>query len=165
MGKELKIILVLALVLLCFGGWVLFFIEKSRPADIITKVETRWDTLKIEKPVPVYHTLKSYQFFDFPVESVVFVDSTSNVQVEIPIETKEYKDSTYRAVISGFQPSLDEIEIYTPTTIITQTERVQLKPKITLSVGTGVGWNPITKQVDWSVGVYVGIPVWTWYGK
>ena len=139
MGKELKIILVLVAAVILSLGWVLFFIERKKPVETITKIERRVDTIKLRDPVPVYTTLKSYQFFDFPVESIVYVDSTSNVQVEIPIEQKTYRDSNYLAVVSGFQPNLDYIEVYNQTTTITTTNVVTYRPLVSFGVGATAG--------------------------
>ena len=135
---KLKIIWLLVLLLLCFGGWALYLVERNRPADVITKIERHTDTIRIEKPCPVFHTIKSFALLDFPVDSLIYV-AGDTVLVQVPIEEKTYQDSTYKCQISGYKPSLDWIEVYSPTTTITQVERVKLKPKVTLSVGTGVG--------------------------
>lgn len=159
MGKELKIILVLVAAVILSLGWVFFFIERNRPVETITKIERRVDTIKLRDPVPVYTNLKSYQFFDFPVEKVVYVDSSSHVQVEIPIEQKTYRDSNYMAIVSGFQPNLDYIETYNNTTTITTTNVVHYRPLVSLGVGATAGWSPITKNWDVIIGVNVTIPI------
>ena len=146
------------------AGWWLFYKERTKPVETITKIETKIDTCYIDKPKLVFTQLVGYKFFDFPVESVVYVDSTSNYQVEIPIEKKVFTDdSTYRATVSGFQPNLDAIELYNRTTTVTQTQLVYRKPIVTLSLGASCVWNPVTKQFDYGVGVSIGIPVWSWY--
>lgn len=158
-GKKLKIMLVLVAVVILSLGWVFFFIERNRPVETITKIERRVDTIKLRDPVPVYTTLKSYQFFDFPIEKVVYVDSSSHVQVEIPIEQKTYRDSNYMAIVSGFQPNLDYIETYNNTTTITTTNVVHYRPLVSLGVGATAGWSPITKNWDVIIGVNVTIPI------
>ena len=158
-GKKLKIMLVLVAAVILSLGWVFFFIERNRPVETITKIERHTDTIKLRDPVPVYTTLKSYQFFDFPVEKVVYVDSSSHVQVEIPIEQKTYRDSNYMAIVSGFQPNLDYIETYNNTTTITTTNVVHYRPLVSLGVGATAGWSPITKNWDVIIGVNVTIPI------
>lgn len=155
MGKARTIITIL-LVVSAILGWLFFFMEKSKPVETITKVETRWDTLRIDKPYPVFHTIKSFALLDYPVDSLIYV-AGDTVLVQVPIEEKTYQDSTYKCQISGYKPSLDWIEVYSPTTTITQVERVKLKPKVSVGIGASVVWNPITKQFDWgiSAGVYV----------
>lgn len=159
MNKRLQIILVLVAAVILSLGWVFFFIERNRPVETITKIERRVDTIKLRDPVPVYTTLKSYQFFDFPVEKVIYVDSSSHVQVEIPIEQKTYRDSNYMAIVSGFQPNLDYIETYNNTTTITTTNVVHYRPLVSLGVGATAGWSPITKNWDVIIGVNVTIPI------
>lgn len=60
-----------------------------------------------------------------------------SVEVEIPITQKVYETDRYRAVVSGYQPSLDDILIFQPTQVI----RVKDKPK------------------RWGVGVHAGYGV------
>lgn len=60
-----------------------------------------------------------------------------SVSVEIPITQKVYETDRYRAVVSGYKPSLDDIYIYQPTQIV----QVKSKPKrwgIGIQVGYGV---------------------------
>ena len=60
-----------------------------------------------------------------------------SVSVEIPITQKVYETDRYRAVVSGYKPSLDDIYIYQPTQIV----QVKNKPKrwgLGLQVGYGV---------------------------
>ena len=113
--------------------------------------------MRYEKPVPVFTTLKDYKFFDFPVESVIYVGDSTQVQVEIPIEHKVYRDSTYEVEISGFRPNLEHVEIYPRTTTITNTELVYRKPMVSVGLGASVIYNPVNKNWDWgiSLGIYV----------
>ena len=156
-------IIILVLAGIAVAGWWLFYKERTKPVETITKIERKVDTIKLRDPVPVYTTLKSYQFFDFPVESVVYVDSSSHVQVEIPIEQKTYRDSNYMAIVSGFNPKLDYIETYNNTTTVTTTNVVKQRPLVSLGVGASVIWNPITKQFDWGISAGVYVPLWSFY--
>ena len=45
---------------------------------------------------------------------------TAFVEIPVPVEIKTYADSTYRAQVSGYRPSLDWIEVHQRTTTITQ---------------------------------------------
>lgn len=60
-----------------------------------------------------------------------------SVNVEIPISTKVYEDSFYRAVISGYGVSLDEMLVFPRREVVT------IKPTT-------------TKPKRWSVGIQVG---------
>lgn len=120
MSSRLKII---GLVVLC----VLMFIlgRKSVAEQEITTIE-RVDTVVVEKPMPykveVVRKVSVPVYVPTPADTVVNnrVD-TVRVQVPVNIESREYRDSTYRAVVSGpviggLGPSLDQIDIYSRTT-------------------------------------------------
>lgn len=162
MGKA-TIISIILLAVLNIVGWWLFYKERTKPVETITKIERRVDTIKLRDPVPVYTTLKTFQFFDLPIEKVIYVDSTSNYQVEIPIEQKTYRDSNYMAIVSGFNPNLDYIETYNNTTTVTTTNVVKQRPLVSLGVGASAVWNPITKQFDWGISAGVYVPLWSFY--
>jgi hypothetical protein len=53
-------------------------------------------------------------------------------------ESREYKGEDYFARVSGYDPTLDFIEVYPKTTSITNTERVKYHPMNRLSVGAEV---------------------------
>lgn len=109
-----------------------------------TVVETRVDTLV------VYDTITAYK----PVPFNVYVVDTLYIPVAVPgqhdtvwaalpWEEKEYRDTSYRAVVEGFRPALKEIEIYQQTKIVTVTQNVRIPPpRWSWGVQTGVGWNP-----------------------
>lgn len=105
-----------------------------KPVDLHVVWDTtevvRRDTITREKPVYVasyiYDTVRTY--FTTVRHDTVLVD--------VPIERKVYEeDSLYRAVVSGFRPSLDSLMIYPKTTTITIT-----KPE-TIFVPTRKRWS------------------------
>ncbi len=64
-------------------------------------------------------------------------DSPDSINVKIPITQKVYKDSTYKAFVSGYKASLDSFYIYPQTKIIT----IREKPKrwhIGITAGYGI---------------------------
>lgn len=84
------------------------------------------DTIRDTIPILVKETLKRTDTVYLPI----LIDTTTDRAVEgdsvpviIPITSKEYKTDDYRAVVSGYKPSLDLMEVYPETEIIT------LKPK------------------------------------
>ena len=93
------------------------------------------DTVKIEKPVPVKVTQKETLFV--AVTDTLRLKDT--LYVPIPKEVKVYANEDYYAEVSGYQPSLDYLEIYSKQTIITQTERLKEK-KNRLAFGIEGGW-------------------------
>ena len=82
------------------------------------------DTFVVEKPVIRY----SY-IFD-TVRTYFTTIEHDTVLVDVPIERKVYaEDSLYRAVVSGWHPSLDSLTIYPKETIVTITNTVKIPPR------------------------------------
>lgn len=101
------------------------------------------DTLKFYKPKPIF--VKS------ELDTLYINDTTF---IELPKETKVYRDSTYEAQISGFQPNLDYISVFPKTTYIT-TEKVsyiEKKRHFNHGIQLGIGFGLINRKPD----VYVG---------
>lgn len=81
--------------------------------------ETITDTLKLAKNDTITDTIPQY------------------VNVEIPIEEREYKDSLYYVKISGFQPKLDSLSVFPRTTTIIK-EKTLREPKNKQKWGVGL---------------------------
>ena len=86
-----------------------------------------------------------------------------SVSVDLPITQKEYRDSTYVAWVSGYEPALDSLHIFqkTYTTTIYQPEYIKTKPKrwgLGLQVGAGVTPDKITPYI----GIGVSYNIFTW---
>ena len=84
----------------------------------ITELQARLDSLAAAKP------------------------DTAFVEISVPMEAKVYEDSTYRAQVSGFRPSLDWIETFNTHTTITQYVEVPAPPKKGVKVGLGLSAGP-----------------------
>ena len=65
------------------------------------------DTVTVEYPVPILTTITDTLLVAYP--DIVIIHDTTFVQ--LPKERKEYSGKDYRAVVSGYQPSLDLIQI------------------------------------------------------
>lgn len=93
----------------------------SRPkADTIVKTEVKTDTLRIVTPSEV-RVDTFYRNVIVPVKQdpdTLFLTRTDSILVYLPFERKVYEDSTYRAVISGYEPVLEDIEVYARETTI-----------------------------------------------
>lgn len=79
-------------------------------------------------------------------------------EILIPIESKVYETDDYRAVVSGWRPSLDTIELYRDTKTIRETVTKVLPPKPkrwALVVGAGTGYGPDRKLTPY-VGATLG---------
>lgn len=104
------------------------------PAD--TLIVT--DTLLVERPVPVVSEKIRTEFV--AVHDTLRVRDT--LYMAVPIEAKVYADSTYRAQVSGWQPSLDWIEVYQRTQTITQyIDRPAPRWSFGVTAGPGVVWD------------------------
>lgn len=108
---------------------------------------TKIDTVTIMKPVV------QYRYITQVITDTLYNTDSIKVPVQIPIETKIYQDSTYRAVISGYRASLDTIQIYPIHTITTITNIKQKRFNIGLQAGVGYGC--FNKKPD----IYVGLGV------
>lgn len=96
---------------------------------------TRIDTIKINVPKIVKVRVKDTILV--PVSDTIRQNDT--LFIPLPREQKTYADSTYRAVVSGFKPSLDSLTIYQKTIFKT----IEVYPK----------------QRNWGVGVIGGVGV------
>ena len=105
-----------------------------------TVVVTQVDTLVIRDTITAY---KPVPFNVYVVDTMwvpVTVHEHDTVWAQLPRTAKVYQDSTYRAVVSGFLPSLDTISVYQRTKVITVTNTVRTPaPRWSLGVQAGYG--------------------------
>ena len=107
--------------------------ERVAYSGPVQKVETE---IKVD-PL-VFTKIKETEVY---VRDSIFIPikETDTVFISVPREHKVYQDTSYRAVVSGYLPSLDSLTIYQKT--ITKT--ITLKPK----------------PYKWSIGVHAGYGV------
>ena len=115
MSKETEKILTVASVFLLF--LVLLFVAQGRirklqkeldtyknaPADTVTVI--RHDTIKVDSPVPVYKYIREKEYVTI-TDSLLVHDTVTHI-IELPREYLVYKDTSYRAVVSGLRPRLE----------------------------------------------------------
>lgn len=130
--------------------------------------EVRIDTVFYERPQPVNFSdrlvrVNVPKLLFAPADTVVRVveaaNGTDSVQIEIPVRTLEYRDSTYYArvvgpVIGDLAPRLDWIETYNRTITRTLTKR----NRFAVTAGVGVGYTPQGLQP--TIGVQAGVVLW-----
>lgn len=141
MSSTLKILIALAI------GFMVGFL--CRPKAIQETTVVRVDTLIIEKPIPykveVARKVSVPVYVPTPADTVVVtrVDSIL-VKVPVSVESKEYRDSTYRAIVSGpavgnLGPTLDKIEVYQKhTTTVVEKKTPLISPYLTGSAGPSI---------------------------
>ena len=84
--------------------------------------------------------------------------------VPLPREEVTYQDTAYRAVVSGYLPRLEELEIYQKERIVTiQTERVIKPSPWAISVHGGYGIS--TKGLTPYIGVGISYNIYTFPGR
>lgn len=146
------------------------------PAQIKTDTLVVRDTMREKYPVPVQSTPTGYELVragtlaDLRAHIAALEASaapdTTEVQVPIEIESRDYAGEDYRARVSGWRPSLDYIEVY-PKTIYLQTEVTQPQaaaPRrgphagIGIAVGPGAIWAPQT-GAQFGIGAVIGLSV------
>ena len=140
---------IISTISILFVGFVVGFI--SQPQTIANGVvEHRTDTITIVQPA-IERVDTFYKEVRVPVkvahterDTIIRVDS---VMVYLPYERKVYKDSTYRAVVSGYEPVLEQIDVYArETTIYKEKTPSRLSPfvmgglgsKGSVSIGGGI---------------------------
>lgn len=106
----------------------------------VVKIDTvyRVDTFKVEKPVYFTKYVTRTDTVCFRTVDSVFVD------VPVPMETKVYEDSSFRAQVTGYNATLDWVEVFPKNTIITITETTQTPPKrfgFDVTVGPAIVFN------------------------
>ena len=112
--------------------------------------DTIVDTIKVVKPIAKDSVITRYKVVE--VERVNYIDSVNaisevvfdTIKVRLPIESKHYEGEGYEAWVSGYEPSLDSINVYNRTIVP--------KPKRwSIGLQGGVGVTP--KGVQPYVGV------------
>ena len=98
-----------AFIIGCLAGVLLFWIiSKKTPAptaEVITKVVEKIDTVTIYEPVVIPELI-------FETETIELEVAVKGETIIVPLqrESKTHKGDTYKAIVSGYKPSLDFIE-------------------------------------------------------
>lgn len=151
MSSASKICLLLAALLLAYCAGC-----NTAQQRAISSAIQQADTLVIHdtitREMPVYITNTRVRTEYVPVRDTLRLHDT--LFVPVTIEKRVYKDSLYRAEISGYKPSLDKIEIYQQTRTITKVEQVLVKDKKRWGLGI---------QAGYGVGIHSGVVYTTPY--
>lgn len=125
---------------ICFIAGM-FFALKMGKKSTSTIVTVKHDTVLVTKPVAISHTVDTNKvkiIYRENKDTLKVCDTIEKV-IYLPRERLVYKDSTYRAVVSGVQPSLDSITVYKSTVYKTITNTVIKRNKFGLGVQAGYG--------------------------
>ena len=152
--KAWYIIVVLALCLLCF----LAGRHTNRAGgELVGKNDTLilYDTIRYSIPYPVYETVIQTVPEMFPIYITLEGDTVREpIFVPIRITQKEYLTDDYHAWVSGYNPSLDNIDVFQKTIYITEKVKTR-RWGIGLTTGYGIGRYGLSPYVG--IGVYCRI--------
>ena len=123
--------------LLLILGFVIGILCKPRRIERVVDIQrdtiTKIDTHVIEKPV-----LKETRVVDTAYVAIEVHDTTTindTLYMRLEFETKTYKGENYLAKVSGYNPSLYYIEVYTKTKVIKESVGQSVTSRNTLSFG------------------------------
>lgn len=115
--------------------------------------DTIVDTIKVVKPIAVDSVITRYKVVNVErVKDTTIVNEVSEVvfdtiRVRLPIESKHYSATNYDAWVSGYEPTLDSIKVYSR----------EIKPKQSrwsIGLQSGVGMTP--KGLQPYIGIGIG---------
>ena len=136
-----KILIYIAIVILSFVIGLLCRPQHIRESiERITDTVVVIDTQVIEKPVLVERTHKESLLIQ--VRDTVRIKDT--VYISLPMESKTYKGDGYMAIVSGYKPSLDRIEVYPKTKVIREsiTQTVTKRNRLALGIEANYIYTP-----------------------
>lgn len=138
----------------------------TRQPETETKIErdTVWRDTTIREPVAV-ETVRTERVVMMKVavpQPQTQRDTVhDSIEVPVPIMQKRYEDSLYTAWVSGFEPTLDSINLRLPTITETVTKTVvKPSPLITVGIQAGGGYGVFSRQPDIYIGVGGQINFW-----
>lgn len=134
--------LIILTVLLLGAGLGGFFLGRTSTMPRIEGESVRVDTLYVHDTI----TRETPVFTRVYVRDSIFVTVRDTLHrtdtVWLPREVKVYEDERYRAEVSGYQPSLDRIDIFVKDRIVTQdkTQVVTVKRNARWGIGIQAGY-------------------------
>lgn len=143
MKHVIYIIIIIILIILNLYQYNHNKIVKINTVEVRDTVVIR-DTVKFDNPTLIYVKTELDTLYIESIDSTVVMNK----------ETKVYRDSTYEAQISGFQPHLDHINVFPKTTYITteKTSYIEKKKHFNHGIQIGVGFGVINRKPDVFVG-------------
>lgn len=150
--KSLPWILVGVLAVAALWGWFRLR-EKQPPVHLRDTLIVR-DTVRDSVPKPMLVRFDHYDTFPIYIRDVDTLRLRDSIYIPVPIERREYRTDDYRAVISGWHPRLELMEVYRQTQTIIATPKAK---RWGLGVQAGVGY-----PQGWYVGIGVSYDLWQW---
>ena len=159
-------------------------VNRQRTTDMSADTPVVHDTIRIVEPAPAEEDVVRHDTASFPMvgqsepkgelknipicnelDSIGGLSnglsnglSDDSAKVVIPITKRTYEDSTYKAVVRGYNPELVSLDIYSRT--ITQTITKTKQPKVVVGIGPYAGFG--NKGFNYGIAVNVSMPIWSW---
>lgn len=146
MKIEAKLLIIFIIVLICLKCCYCFKAKEEPIPQTDTITIIKRDTITIISPQPVI------QYRDKIVRDTLYSIDSIPVLVDLPIETKVYADSSYRAVVSGYKAELDSIYIFNKNQIQTINKITYKTKKWNVSPSVGIGYGILNRKIDMYVG-------------
>ena len=127
-------------------------LTKKREYKIVNEVTDtiyKTNTIFIEKPIPDTVYITKY------ITDTLYTTDSVKTEVNIPISTTIYKDSTYEASVSGFKASLDYFKVFPKETTVYKEKTLEIKekqPLIKHGIQVGVGYLPLSNKIEPYIG-------------
>ena len=150
--KNLSWILISVLAVLAVIGW-LRPRAKGEAMYVRDTLVVR-DTVRDSVPKPVLVRFDHWDTLPVYIRDIDTLRLRDSIYIPVPIERKEYRTDDYHAVISGWHPRLESIEVYRQTRTITVTPKKK-RWGIGPTIGVGV-------PGGWYVGIGVSYDLWQW---
>lgn len=113
------------------------------------------DTNIYINPLPVNVEISINETITVPPSDITV---TEDSLIVLPMQTKTYEGDDYRCQVSGYQPSLDWIEVYPETRYITtETMITQRKKRWGIGIHAGYGVSAVGNTVK--LGPYLGVGI------
>lgn len=166
-GKQLLIVL-LALIPAVF--LTVFFTRLFSGTGCIVEAEASdtivvRDTIVVHEPVASDSTIVRYITKVLPVVrrdtilDTLRIHNTDSILVEVPITSKVYEDSTYKAYVSGYLPRLDSIHIYNKERTITIRQQSYRRQIFGVGIQAGYGYTIHGFSPYIGAGVSINLPL------
>lgn len=131
---------------------LLAFFLRHREDEVVEVEVIKTDTIRITDTVEIVQPICTIK----RVTDTLLIHTTDTlmreVVVSLPREERVYEDSTFRAVVSGYRPSLDTMQVFQRHSVFKVTERIT-PPRWSLGLQGGVGVTPKGIQPYIGVGI------------
>jgi hypothetical protein len=149
MSSVSKVVAFLAAgVLLFFAGR--YTAEKAVQTEYVERVDTLFVRDTMVREMPVY--LRSETI------DTMYVHVRDTLYVSLPRESRTYGDERYTAVVSGYEPSLDRLEVYLETQTVTKYVMRHEPPK-RWGIGVQAGYGVAASGGSVFLAPYIGIGI------